>query len=177
MIYIAGKLFKDADINERIQEEHALREAGHTDIFNPITQPFNEDKSKALPTSKDIFDGDTQAVIKSDKIVAELDDFDEGVMMELGIAYGINYMLDLLKKATNGSYEKINPNSLTAVDDILNNIPVKKVYAHLTDIRMQSAGEYNGIDVPFGTNQYVMGGVSQMGKIYTNKEAMIKDIV
>jgi hypothetical protein len=37
-------------------------------------------------------------VIEDDIITADLDDIDEGLAMELGIAYGVNYMLDLIAK-------------------------------------------------------------------------------
>ena len=55
------------------------------EIFNPIDQPFNEDK-QTLPTPIDIFNGDTKAVINSDIFIADLTNEDPGVMMELGIA-------------------------------------------------------------------------------------------
>ena len=55
------------------------------EIFNPIDQPFNEDK-QTLPTPIDIFNSDTKAVINSDIFIADLTNEDPGVMMELGIA-------------------------------------------------------------------------------------------
>lgn len=174
--YIAGSLFKDSDIRERVYEEERLKSIGYTNIFNPITAPFNQDKTGSLPTSKQIFDGDTKQIIESSKIIAELDGQDMGVATEIGIAYGINYMLDLLSKATNGSYEKIDPNSLTPIDDILNHIPRKKIYGHATDIRLESAGKYDSIHVPYGLNQYFVGCVESCGCVYTDKNKMFKDL-
>lgn len=55
-----------------------------------------------------------------------------------------------------------------------------KVYPYLSDIRIGTAGEYDGIYVPYGYNQFVIGGLEKyFGKIHTSfKEAarqFIKD--
>ena len=55
------------------------------DIFNPIDQPFNENK-QSLPTPEEIYDGDTKAVEDCDIFIADLTNEDAGVMVELGIA-------------------------------------------------------------------------------------------
>ena len=54
------------------------------------------------------------------------------------------------------------------------------LYAYLPDIRIQTAGEYKGIHVPFGSNQFVIGGIEKhFGKVYSNfdqaLEAYIRD--
>lgn len=42
-----------------------------------------------------------------------------------------------------------------------------RVYAYLSDIRIGTSGEYNGIYVPFGYNQFVIGGLEKyFGKVY-----------
>ena len=65
-LYLAGSLFNEADVNQRKLEGRILRERfPPLDIFNPIDQPFNEDK-QTLPTSIEIFEGDTQAVEESE---------------------------------------------------------------------------------------------------------------
>lgn len=172
-VYIAGKLFKAGDIKERLHEENVLKEIGYENVFNPISQPFNEDKDAALPTAESIFKGDTSAVLESDIILAELDDEDPGVCMELGIAYGVNYMLSLLRTIDSDSNPEIVKALVLKITELM---PKKKVYAHLTDIRVGSSGEYDGHNVPFGINQYVAGGISEMGKIYTDKDEMFKDM-
>ena len=58
-------------------------------IFNPIEQPFNEDK-QTLPTPQDIFNGDTNAVENCDIFLADVTNEDSGVMVELGIAIALN---------------------------------------------------------------------------------------
>lgn len=86
-VYIAGGLFNEAEISQRIKERTMLEE--HFDnltIFNPIEQPFNQDKSNCLPTPISIFDGDTKAVLESDIFLADITNNDPGVLVELGIA-------------------------------------------------------------------------------------------
>lgn len=152
--YIAGSLFKEADIKQRLYEESVLKEkVPNVKFHNPINDPEANDKSKD-PTAKTIFDHDTAKVIASDYIVAELDGEDPGVCMELGIAYGINYMLDLI--ATHGA------------ETALRMIPRKEVYAHLSDIRIATAGHYDGRYVPKGNNQYVLGGIEEMGQVMSS---------
>lgn len=86
-VYLAGSLFNEAEVAQRLKEGKILRE--HFDnltIFNPIEQPFNADKNSKLPTPIDIFDGDTKAVIESDIFIADITNNDPGVFVELGIA-------------------------------------------------------------------------------------------
>ena len=87
-LYLAGSLFNEAEVMQRKLEGIKLREnfdRHNIEIFNPIDQPFNEDK-QTLPTPIDIFNSDTKAVINSDIFIADLTNEDPGVMMELGIA-------------------------------------------------------------------------------------------
>ena len=85
-LYLAGSLFNEAEVAQRKLEGQLLRaNFPELDIFNPIDQPFNEDKS-SLPTPIAIFDGDTNAVRECDIFIADLTNDDPGVMVELGIA-------------------------------------------------------------------------------------------
>lgn len=90
-IYIAGGLFNEAEVAQRKLEGQLLGEVfgDKVDIFNPIEQPFNEDK-QTLPTPSDIFWGDTKAVEESDVVIADITNEDPGVMAELGIAFARN---------------------------------------------------------------------------------------
>lgn len=89
-LYLAGSLFNESEVSQRIKEGQILRETFSTklDIFNPIEQPFNEDKQK-LPTPEDIFLGDTKAVNECDIFLADITNDDPGVMVELGIAISL----------------------------------------------------------------------------------------
>lgn len=135
-VYMAGKLFSEADQIQR-QKEYDLLQAAHEkhninrDIFSPIHAPIN-DKSK-LPTSLDIFSGDEHPLLRSDVMFADLTDEDVGVAMELGMVL----------------YRDI------------------KIYAYISDIRIKTAGEYEGVNVPYGYNQFVVGGVQKyFDKVY-----------
>ena len=85
-VYVAGSLFNEAEVAQRKAEGVMLRrEFPELDIFNPIDQPFNENK-QSLPTPEMIYEGDTQAVEACDIFIADLTNEDAGVMVELGIA-------------------------------------------------------------------------------------------
>ena len=158
-VYIAGPLFTEQDAIERKREEDLIRDINNNiNIFNPITQPFNEDKANSIPTAHDIFTGDTHAVLESDVILAQLDGEDPGVMMELGIAIGVNMMLDELRLVLDDeTYKKFE-----------NAIPRKKIIAHTTDIRLDRAGNYRCVYQPISFNQYVIGGIEQHGEIISS---------
>ena len=89
-VYLAGALFNEAEVSQRIKEGKLLRENFSTlDIFNPIEQPFNENK-QSLPTPQEIYEADAKAVKDCDIAIFDLTNEDAGVMIELGlaIAYG-----------------------------------------------------------------------------------------
>lgn len=89
-IYLAGSLFNEAEVAQRKLEGRKLRETfNDIDLFNPIDQPFNENK-QSLPTPEDIYINDANAVKECDIAIFDLTNEDAGVMVELGlaIAYG-----------------------------------------------------------------------------------------
>lgn len=89
-IYLAGALFNEGEVKQRLLEGKQLREAfqDRIDLFNPIEQPFNENK-QSLPTPIDIYEGDTKAVYDCDLFLADVTNEDAGVMVELGIAIAL----------------------------------------------------------------------------------------
>lgn len=89
-VYIAGPLFNEAEKAQRKYEGKLMKEMfPHLDIFNPIDQPFNENK-QSLPTPIEIYEADTKAVEACDIFIADLTNEDAGVMVELGIAIKSN---------------------------------------------------------------------------------------
>ncbi|VWL85591.1 nucleoside 2-deoxyribosyltransferase [Oceanivirga miroungae] len=89
-VYLAGALFNEAEVERRLKEGKLLREAfSDIELFNPIEQPFNEDK-QTLPTPETIYTNDKNAVFNSDVCIFDVTNEDAGVMVELGlaIAYG-----------------------------------------------------------------------------------------
>ena len=162
MIYIAGSLFTEAEISQRLKEAELLRtelkeklikqgvneeeakEKALSLIFNPIENPFNDKSTK--PSAESIFNGDYTVIKASTHLLFNLDNpVDTGVFVELGQA-------------------------LEMKD--------KKIYPVISDIRMATAGDYQEHHVPFGLNQYVIGGLDHYGlKIYTSSQEAIRDIV
>lgn len=89
-LYLAGPLFNEAEVAQRKLEGKILREKfPQLEIFNPIDQPFNENK-ESLPTPIDIFEGDTKAVEECDIFICDVSSEDVGVAVELGIAMYTN---------------------------------------------------------------------------------------
>ena len=65
--YIAGKLFKQGDIRQRLYEEEILKkEISNVKWHNPINDPEANDKSKA-PTAETIFKNDCKKFKKAPK--------------------------------------------------------------------------------------------------------------
>ena len=161
--YIAGSLFNEAEKAQRLHEEKVLNELtlGSVDWYSPISAPVN-DKDK-LPTAKDIFSGDTIAVIHSDIIFADLTNNDTGVAMELGVAYGLQYARSIMDKIL----EMQPPQIRQALEDLmdLDGIKFKAIYGVCSDIRVPTANQYSGIHVPYGSNQYVIGGLESMDSV------------
>lgn len=162
--YIAGSLFSEAEIAQRLKEGQLLRDRfPEIEWFNPIEAPIN-DKAK-LPTAADIFKGDTDAILDSKYIVADLANNDPGVMYELGMAWGLNYAAIALESFIN----KIAPQNTELLMKAMEGYGVEKkvVLTVSSDIRQANAGEYDGKYVPFGLNQFVVGGIESMnGKIF-----------
>lgn len=145
--YIAGPMFKDGDISQRKYERYALNQGlPNVEWFNPIEDNPSNDKTKS-PTARDIFENDTQKILESNYFVAELDGEDPGTIMELGICLAWNLV--------HNTYERFG---LEGMMSLLKNFPRKEIAVHGSDIRLDSRG-YDGFHLPFGFNQYVVGGV------------------
>ena len=86
MIYWASPLFTEAQRNFNKHWADALRENGY-DVFLP--QDLAENDSAYSPSPEQIFCLDTAAVMRSDAVVAVIDDetIDCGVAAEMGIAH------------------------------------------------------------------------------------------
>ncbi len=171
--YIAGKLFKQGDIRQRLYEGQLVKkELPEIDFYNPIENDEINDKTN-LPTARDIFYGDTDRVVESSVILAELDDEDSGTIYEIGICHGIEILRDKLM-----SLKEVNSDlSIGEIIKILDeDVPKKKVYAHLSDIRLGDAHNYRGKYIPHGLNQYVVGAIEEIGNIYPTVEEAIEDI-
>lgn len=185
-IYLAGSLFNHAEQDRRKKEGAILRQTigDKYEIFNPIEAPCN-DKSKK-PTSLDIFIGDTTEVVASDVIVADCSNEDPGVMMELGIAMGLEKArkmfieslwqvqrniaaipeLNLETQEEVKAYSKGFMDSIEMITDAASDLGMlqkREIYATLSDLRIPSSGDYDSYHIPFGHNQYMIGGLEDFG--------------
>lgn len=169
-IYLAGSLFSEAEVAQRLKEGQIIQERLGDDYtcYNPIEAPCN-DKEANLPTALDIFMADTEEVLKSDVIIADLANQDPGVMMELGIAWGLDYAAQMLETMGMSKGQK----------EFLEHCGIKRkdVQAVLSDIRLSTAHAYANQYIPFGYNQFVIGGIEEMsGKVHRNFEDAIKEL-
>lgn len=148
-IYVAGPLFTKAYQKEKIFEGNLIKESC-------------DELSKILPNIEfDIYN----------PITADIND-----KSKLPESEGI-YDLD---------YEKISGSEIVfacldeedagTMMEIGQAIEQKKfVIAYATDMRIATAGKYEGIRVPFGLNQYVIGGLFRNGvKIHSSIEEAVE---
>jgi len=96
-IYLAGPLFSDGEIAERISNAKALRKLKNEDgtfieVFNPIE--INESAEK--PVDKNFYyKRDRQEINTSNVMIVCLDNMDPGTLVEFGIMLGRkDYQLD-----------------------------------------------------------------------------------
>ena len=160
-LYIAGSLFSEADINQRLKEGNMLESLTNFKVFNPILAPCNN--KEKLPTANDIFWGDTSEVLESKCIVADISTNDVGVACELGIAWACNYLHYLV----DGGY---------SLQDILQIMKKKIVYTHLSDIRKSTTHMYRGNYTPWGYNQYLIGCIEDMGEIKDSFQDVLSEL-
>jgi nucleoside 2-deoxyribosyltransferase len=165
--YLAGPLFNEAEVSQRLLEGQMLRAktGEQIDWFNPIEQPIN-DKDK-LPTATDIFGGDTMAVIHADYVMADITNNDVGVAMELGISYGLQYARMIMDRLFANADEKFKKELYAELDK--QGVKYKMIYAVNSDIRLATAGKYDSIHIPYGINQYMIGGLESMNCVIYNK--------
>ncbi len=150
-IYIAGPLFTEGEVKQRLHEGKLIKEQLKKQgfelegLFNPIEAPYN-DKANSSPTSEEIFIGDYDRIKEADVVFIDISNEDSGTMVELGHILTLN-KLD---------------------HDI-------KLFAVSSDIRFN--GEISqGHRAQIGHNQYVVGGILEGGnKIYPTFDEALKD--
>lgn len=111
-VYMAGPMFTEAEVNERLSEAKKLRTKlltkglNHVKLYVPLEADINDKAS--LPTALDIFQKDRDELLSSDYVLACLDGEDAGVMAELGMVHKdipvFAYMTDI-RTSTAGNYE------------------------------------------------------------------------
>lgn len=159
-IYNAAPLFTKGEIRERLTEDEKLKGLKEYTYFNPITAPCNNKSD--LPTSLDIFKGDTHEVLNADIVLANLDHEDAGVMAELGMSWALSYCGEIVKTLYDSG--QIDAQAVEVFN--LLGVKQKKIIAMAYDLREATAGEYEGIKVPFGRNQFVIGLIEEAKGVF-----------
>ncbi|MBS5307817.1 nucleoside 2-deoxyribosyltransferase [Clostridium sp.] len=161
-IYIAGSLFSEAEVAQRIKEGELLKKVGFEYIYNPIQAPCNSKED--LPTAEDIFWGDTKEVLESEIVVIDISNpLDAGVFCETGIAWACNYIHRLANEGKN-------------LDEVLNIMKEKMVVAHLSDIRKSTSHRYNGNHIPVGFNQFAVACIEDVGVIKDSFNEVLEEL-
>ena len=142
-VYIAGPLFTEAEMTQRKHEGALIRDAleasGHEwEVFNPIESPVNFKEME--PTSALIFKTDYDFMYRTNHYFFDLSNHDTGTFVELGMA------LEMFRKAKEAE----------------EGYPIH-IYPVFSDIRIPAAGQYDGIHVPTGNNQFVVGALEYYG--------------
>lgn len=162
-LYLGGSLFSESEVNQRIKEGNMLEHLTNYEIYNPIQAPCN-DKSK-LPTSEDIFWGDTKEILESDVVIMDMSSpTDTGCAVETGIVWMCNYIHILAEQGY-------------TLEQILKEIPKKKFIGHLSDIRKSTSHLYQGNRIPWGMNQYYYGCTVDMGEVKDNFQEVLDELV
>ena len=162
-LYVGGSLFNEAEVNQRLKEGNMIESLTSYEVYNPIQAPCN-DKAK-LPTSEDIFWGDTNEILKSDVIIMDMSNqLDLGCATEVGIIWMCNQLHRMAEEGL-------------SLEEILEIIPKKKFIGHLSDIRKATANKYEGNRIPWGTNQYYVGCALDMGEIKDNFQEVLNELV
>lgn len=163
-LYVGGSLFNEAEVSQRVKEGNMIEHLTNYDVYNPITAPCN-DKEANLPTSEDIFWGDTNEILTSNVVVMDMSNqTDLGCATELGIVWALNY---IHKLASEGK----------TLEEILTMIPKKTFIGHLSDIRKSTSHLYQGNRIPWGINQYYLGCALDMGEVKNNFQEVLDDLV
>jgi nucleoside 2-deoxyribosyltransferase len=90
--YLAGDMLKRGSQLLRSCERVDIEKLGTVALFNPMDNKEINDKA-TNPTAEKIFAKDTEAILESEIIIAEVDNNNVGTTSEMGQIWGINYML------------------------------------------------------------------------------------
>lgn len=160
-LYILGDGLKKGNQLMRAKERDAVLDIGGYTIYNPWDNAEINDKSRN-PTAEMIFEKDMDAILRSDVIIADVDDDSRGSICEVGAIWGINYIVKQLKQAVQkANREETNEDDFNhhlaqSVKALLEAIPEKETYWHSTDIRHTNIPE-SGMRRSFSLNQFVHG--------------------
>lgn len=173
MLYLLGDMLKRGSILMRESEAKKLREMGF-ELYSAIEQKDINDKKQQTVESNNklaerIVAKDSEAIRKSDLIIAEIDNNNVGSCVEVGQIMEFNWFRDNIERILeSGDIEN-------QLKEFLKKYPRKTVHFHTTDIRHTDIEE-RGMRRSFSINQYLHGACLALNKdgIITFDEIMDK---
>ena len=164
--YLGGNMTNEGAKLLRLKEQEKLKGVEGLQLYNPVTNDEINDKTKK-PTAEDIFEQDTKAILESDVLIFDATGT-PGTTAEIGIAWGVNYVLTLIMDALIKAEEAASKADkeeapevfvdtvLFGIVNIFKSIPLKKVYWQNSDIRNVPVTE-TGLRRSYGFNAYLLG--------------------
>ncbi|MEX3713439.1 nucleoside 2-deoxyribosyltransferase [Cytobacillus horneckiae] len=157
--YLAGDGLKKGNQILRNMERTAINELGKVELYNPWDQEDINNKQNN-PTAEMIVKKDTDAILCSEIIIADVDNNSVGTTTEMGQIWGLNYMVErlqtIIEEATDSNEIAIK------VKELLVEIPYKEVLWQTTDVRDTNIPEA-GHRRSHSINQYLYGLMLSLG--------------
>lgn len=156
-MYLLGDMLKKGSIKCREEEATTFRDMGF-ELYSAIEQKDINDKTNQTVESNNnlaerIVAKDSEAIRRSDLIVADVDNNSVGSCVEIGQIMEFNWWWDNMNKMK----------SLDEVKQFLQEFPKKKCHFHTTDIRHTDLPE-SGYRRSFSFNQYLVGACLALNK-------------
>ena len=166
-IYVAGDLLSEGAKMRRAWEAEQLRSTGAT-LHVPHEDASINDKANAVQEglAERIVANDTQGIIDSDVIVIDAHENGKGTLVELGQIKGMRDMAKMVSDVISDNYsmfdDDCDENTVRAIEELVEEVVNKKVFAHNTDIRRANSHPQSGDRREYGPNQYVYGTVLEL---------------
>ena len=166
-IYVAGDLLSEGAKMRRAWEAEQLRSTGAT-LHVPHEDASINDKANAVQEglAERIVANDTKGIIDSDVIVIDAHENGKGTLVELGQIKGMRDMAKMVSDVISENYsmfdDDCDENTVRAIEELVEEVVNKKVFAHNTDIRRANSQPQSGDRREYGPNQYVYGTVLEL---------------
>ena len=182
-IYVAGDLLSEGAKMRRAWEAEQLRSTGAT-LHVPHEDASINDKANAVQEglAERIVANDTKGIIDSDVIVIDAHENGKGTLVELGQIKGMRDMAKMVSDVISENYsmfdDDCDENTVRAIEELVEEVVNKKVFAHNTDIRRANSHPQSGDRREYGPNQYVYGTVLDItdGKGFFDWDEIIEEV-
>ena len=182
-IYVAGDLLSEGAKMRRAWEAEQLRSTGAT-LHVPHEDATINDKANAVQEglAERIVANDTKGIIDSDVIVIDAHENGKGTLVELGQIKGMRDMAKMVSDVISENYsmfdDDCDENTVRAIEELVEEVVNKKIFAHNTDIRRANSHPQSGDRREYGPNQYVYGTVLDLtdGKGFYDWDEIIEEV-